>query len=243
MSELKTMLNDINTIYQLSYYIIYYKNLEQKDKIEECKNRIQSTYNKYNIKNINELVLIIEGYVKNIEIIKDEELIRLLLYVILDSKKRKVLEYNDEIFKNIYKYIIENGLFDPNWIIGTSSEPLFTMLPNSSDLYSVNMLVFNNESIDWNILNNGTDSFISFVYSYLNSSSYIEKSYYLEIIKSAIDRVDFDSIKRYKTSQKKVCYEVISISEKLKQLSDNNPSINPILDLVVQKVKTNNRKV
>ena len=65
----------------------------------------------------------------------------------LDSKKRKVLDYNDEILKNIYKYIIENGLYDPNWNIGVSSEPLFTMLPNSSDLYSVNMMVFNNESI------------------------------------------------------------------------------------------------
>ena len=41
--------------------------------------------------------------------------------------------------KNIYKYIIENGLYDPNWNIGVSSEPLFTMLPNSSDLYSVNI--------------------------------------------------------------------------------------------------------
>ena len=66
------------------------------------------------------------------------------------------------------------------------------MLPNSRNLYSVNMFVFNNELIDWNILNNGTDSFISFVYSYLNSSSDVEQSYYLEIIKSAINRVDLN---------------------------------------------------
>ena len=79
------------------------------------------------------------------------------------------------------------------------------MLPNSSDLYSVNMIVFNNELIDWNmnILNNGNDSFIYFVYNYLNSSSDVEQSYYFEIIKSAINRVDFDSTKRYKSSQKK----------------------------------------
>ena len=54
------------------------------------------------------------------------------------------------------------------------------------------MFVFNNELIDWNILNNGTDSFISFVYGYLNSSSDVEQSYYLEIIKSAINRVDLN---------------------------------------------------
>lgn len=82
------------------------------------------------------------------------------MFVILDSKKRKVIDYNDGILKNIYKYIIENGLYDSNWNIGTLSEPLFAMLPNSSDLYSVNMFVFNNELIDWNILNNGTDSFL-----------------------------------------------------------------------------------
>ena len=226
MSELKILLNDINNIYQLSYYIIYYKNLEQNDKIEECNNIIQNIYNKYNINNINELMLIIEEYVKNNEIIKDAELVRLLMFVILDSKKRKVLDYNDEILKNIYKYIIENGLYDPNWNIGTSSEPLFAMLPNSSDLYSVNMLVFNNELIDWNILNNGTDSFISFVY--------------LEIIKSAINKVDFDSTKRYKSSQKKVCYEVMSINESLEKLYNNNPSIISVLNLVAQKVKTKN---
>lgn len=240
MSELKILLNDINNIYQLSYYIIYYKNLEQNDKIEECNNKIQNIYNKYNINNINELILIIGEFVKNIEIIKDAELVRLLIFLILDSKKRKVLDYNDEILKNIYKYIIENGLYDPNWNIGTSSEPLFAMLPNSRDLYSVNMLVFNNELIDWNILNNGTDSFIFFVYSYLNSSSDVEQSYYLEIIKSAINRVDFDSTKRYKSSQKKVCYVTMSINESLEKLYNNHPSITSILNLVAQKVKTKN---
>ena len=240
MSELKILLNNINNIYQLSYYKLYYKNLEQKDKIEECNSNIQNIYNKYNINNINELISIIGEYVKNVEIIRDVELVRLLVFTILDSKKRKVLDYNDEILKNIYKYIIENGLYDPNWNIGTSSEPLFAMLPNSSDLYSINMLVFNNELIDWNILNNGTESFISFVYSYLNSSSDIEQSYYLEIIKSAINKVDFDSTKRYKSSQKKVCYEVMSINESLEKLYNNNPSIISVLNLVAQKVKTKN---
>ena len=60
---------------------------------------------KYNINNINELVLIIGEFVKTIEIIKDAELVRLLIFVILDSKKRKVLDYNDEILKKIYKYL------------------------------------------------------------------------------------------------------------------------------------------
>lgn len=189
MDDLKILLNDISKIYQLSYYKLYYKNLEQKDKIEECNSNIQNIYNRYNSNNINELISIIREYVKNVEIIRDVELVRLLVFTILDSKKRKVLDYNDEILKNIYKYIIESGLYDPNWNIGVSSEPLFTMSPNSSDLYSVNMIVFNNELNDWNILNNGNDSFIYFVYNYLNSSSDVEQSYYFEIIKSAIKRI------------------------------------------------------
>lgn len=241
MNDLKILLNDINKIYQLSYYKLCYKNLEQKDKIEECNSNIQNIYNKYNINNINELISIIGEYVKNVEIIRDVELVRLLVFTILDSKKRKVLDYNDEILKNIYKYIIENGLYDPNWNIGVSSEPLFTMLPNSSDLYSVNMIVFNNELIDWNILNNGNDSFIYFVYNYLNSSSDVEQSYYFEIIKSAINRVDFDSTKRYKSSQKKVCYEVMSINQSLEKIYKNNPSITSVLNLVSQKVKIKNK--
>lgn len=117
MDDLKILLNDISKIYQLSYYKLYYKNLEQKDKIEECNSNIQNIYNRYNSNNINELISIIREYVKNVEIIRDVELVRLLVFTILDSKKRKVLDYNDEILKNIYKYIIENGLYDPNWNI------------------------------------------------------------------------------------------------------------------------------
>ena len=56
MNDLKILLNDINKIYQLSYYKLYYKNLEQKDKIEECNSNIQNIYNRYNINNINELI-------------------------------------------------------------------------------------------------------------------------------------------------------------------------------------------
>ena len=155
---------------------------------------------------------------------------------IMDSSNRLVVS-----MAAFVRHCVENGLYDPNWNIGVSSEPLFTMLPNSSDLYSVNMIVFNNELIDWNILNNGTDSFIYFVYNYLNSSSDVEQSYYFEIIKSAINRVDFDSTKRYKSSQKKVCYEVMSINQSLKEIYKNNPSITSVLNFVSQKVKAKNK--
>lgn len=34
MDDLKILLNDISKIYQLSYYKLYYKNLEQKTKLK-----------------------------------------------------------------------------------------------------------------------------------------------------------------------------------------------------------------
>lgn len=234
MHELKTLLTDVNTICQLSFYKKYYINLDLNYKIEKCNNIIQNIYKKYNIDNINGLILIIEESIKNVEIIEDEELVRLLVFAILDSKKRKVLDYNDEILKSIYKHIIKRGLYNPNWSVGTSGEPLFAMLPNLVDLYTVNLLVFNNNLFDLNILVNGTDSFIHFVYSYMNSNNEYEKLYYLEIIKSIIDKVDFDSKRRYKSFQKNIFYEVESINECLEKLS-NNQAIGPILSLVAIK--------
>lgn len=235
MERLKELLNDILSIHELSYLLIYYKNLEMKNQIDDCNNKIKKIYKKYNLNNIDELVSLVDNYDKKEEIIKDKELMRLLVFLILESNKEKVLYYNDEIFKKMYKYIVENNLYDPNWNIGVSSEPLFAMLPNSSDLYDINLLVFNNELIDWNILNNGTDSFISFVYNYLNSNSEEEQLYYFEIIKSAIDKIDFNSTKRYKSSQKKVCFEVNSIKEILIRLNNNNNMINLILELIDKK--------
>ena len=53
--------------------------------------------------------------------------------------------------------------------------------------------------------------------------------------------IDFDSTKRYKSSQKKVCYEVMSINQSLEKIYKNNPSITYVLNLVSQKVKIKNK--
>jgi hypothetical protein len=158
---------------------------------------------------------------------------QLIVFLIIDSNKKKDIIHNDDVFKRIYKYIIENNLYDPNWSIGSSNEPLFTMLPNVSDLYNTNLLVFNNDLIDWNILNNGTDSFITFVYLYLNSNSKEEELYYLKIIKSAINRIDINSTKRYKSSQRKLCYEINSIKETITRIDNEDNRLTPILELIL----------
>lgn len=236
MDKLKKLLSDIYTIYSLKILIVsIYQNLSDKKQLNDCVCQIEDIYRKYNVNDIDDLISLVSEYSKQVQIVKDKELIKLLIFLILNSKERKIINYDDSLLKELYKFIIKNNLYDPNWNIGVSSEPLFVLLPNSSDLYDVNMLVFNNELIDWNILNNGTDSFTSFVYGYLNSNSEHERFYFLEIMKSAINRVDFDSTKRYKSSQKKVCYEVNPIREVLKELSEQNNTINFILDLIEKK--------
>ena len=77
MSGLKILLNDINNIYQLSYYIIYYKNLEQNDKIGECNNKIT------NINNLtNSASFIISIVFTNSPIINTNSFILLILYLL-----------------------------------------------------------------------------------------------------------------------------------------------------------------
>lgn len=244
MVKLKELLNDIYAIYELNYLmIVLYQKLADKKQLNNCIYQINEIYGKYNINNVDELISLVSEYSKSSHIVKDKELVKLLVFLILDSKKRNILDYNDNIIKELYKYIIENNLYDPNWNIGVSNEPLFVMLPESSDLFNINLLVFKDESIDWNILNNGTDSFISFIYKYLNSNSSEEKTYYFEIIKSAIDKIDFDSTKRYKSIQRNVCYEVESIRETLKKMTEQDDIINHIINLIDKKTNSSIKKL
>jgi hypothetical protein len=232
MYELQELLKDIFLIYELSYLNIFYNKVNMYTQIIESNNKIKEIYNKYKVNNIDELIRLVDNYELS-KIIYDKTLMQLIVFLIIDSNKKKDIIHNDDAFKRIYKYIIEHNLYDPNWSIGSSNEPLFTMLPNVSDLYNTNLLVFNNDLIDWNILNNGTDSFITFVYLYLNSNSKEEELYYLKIIKSAINRIDINSTKRYKSSQRKLCYEINSIKETITRIDNEDNRLTPILELIL----------
>ena len=80
----------------------------------------------------------------------------------------------------------ENLIKDPNIRIGTSSEPLFTILPKKEELLIYNLSVIANPLVDWTILRNGVIALESFIYEYETSESEMLKKYYHDIIMIAI---------------------------------------------------------
>ena len=70
-------------------------------------------------------------------------------------------------FEKLYKKIIEEEMYNPNWNIGISSEPFFRLLPVAPQFYETNLMVYQNPKLDWKILTNESDSFMFFVFSYV----------------------------------------------------------------------------
>ena len=80
----------------------------------------------------------------------------------------------------------ENLIKDPNVYIGTSSEPLFTMLPKKKELLNYNLKIISNTLVDWTILKNGTITLEHFIAEYEASKNEILKKYYRNIIMIAV---------------------------------------------------------
>ena len=111
----------------------------------------------------------------NQEHIYDESLLKYIIRI--DS---------DNLYKIYIDMVRENLIKDPNIRIGTSSEPLFTMLPKKKELLIYNLKVIANQLVDWTILNNGTIALEYFIYEYEASENEILKNYYHDIIMTAI---------------------------------------------------------
>ena len=117
-----------------------------------------------------------------------------------------------EEFKHIYKYLIENGLYDPNRIYGVSDEPFFSMLPRFSiyDLKECNKKVTTNPNTDFHILRNGMDMLYYALVSLKEAKSIEEKEYWEEYImwclKGSYSVLDS---KRYQSSLKKVMHDYV----------------------------------
>ena len=80
----------------------------------------------------------------------------------------------------------ENLIKDPNVHIGTSSEPLFTMLPKKEKLLVYNLKIIASPLVDWTILKNGTIPLEYFICEYEISKDEILKKYFHDIIMSAL---------------------------------------------------------
>ncbi len=129
---------------------------------------------KYNIDSFEEIedkILILWDQ----EHIYDESLLKYIIRI--DS---------DRLYKIYIDMVRENLIKDPNISIGTSSEPLFTMLPKKKELLIYNLKVIANPLVDWTILRNGTIALESFIYKYETSENEMLKKYYHDIIMIAI---------------------------------------------------------
>lgn len=93
---------------------------------------------------------------------------------------------SDNLYKIYIDMVKENMIKDPNICIGTSSEPLFTMLPKKQELLIYNLKVIANPLVDWTILKNGTIALESFIYAYETSENEMLKKYYHDIIMISI---------------------------------------------------------
>ena len=129
---------------------------------------------KYNIDSFEEIedkILILWDQ----EHIYDESLLKYIIRIDLDR-----------LYKIYIDMVRENLIKDPNISIGTSSEPLFTMLPKKKELLIYNLKVIANPLVDWTILRNGTIALESFIYKYETSENEMLKKYYHDIIMIAI---------------------------------------------------------
>lgn len=229
MEELIEKLTDFNQLCEYFFMIEYYDRMaarheldDEFSKVDERKlylEKIDILYKKYGVNSLNLMTSIIE---KDINIAQ--------LYTSFDLCKNIILIMNSKFyslsaFKELYKNIIVGGMYNPNWNIGVSGEPFFTLLPSVPEFYETNLMVYKNPELDWKILSNGMDSFMSFVFCYLNSKSEQEKEYYFKIINIALksSTIDLFSHDRYKSENKKVrFYDYPSIEEQIEEITDSN---------------------
>ena len=93
---------------------------------------------------------------------------------------------SDNLYKIYIDMVRENLIKDPNVHIGTSSEPLFTMLPKKEKLLVYNLKIIASSLVDWTILKNSTIPLEYFICEYETSKDEILKKYFHDIIMSAL---------------------------------------------------------
>ena len=229
MKELIEKLYDFNLLCEYFFMIEYYDRMaarhgldDEFSKLDERKfylEKINDIYKKYDVKSLNLMASIIEKDINNTKLYTSFDLCKNII-LIMNSKF-----YSLSAFKDLYKNIIVGEMYNPNWNIGVSSEPFFAFLPVIPEFYETNLMVYKNPKLDWKILNNEMDSFMCFVFCYLNSKSDQEKEYYFKIISLALKSptIDLKSHDRYKSETKKVkYYNYTSIEEQIEKIPDSN---------------------
>lgn len=187
---LNGVLEDSETIQFIKEKILISDNFKHIDKtLKYLDNSVDKDLNHKIINYLNNLIMFAEKYnVNSFEEIEDKILILwehghiydeiLLKYVIrIDS---------DNLYKIFIDMVKENLIKDPNVHVGTSFEPLFTMLPKKKKLLIYNLAIIASPLVDWTILKNGTIPLEHFIYEYETSKDEILKKYFHDIIMSAL---------------------------------------------------------
>lgn len=93
---------------------------------------------------------------------------------------------SDNLYKIYIDMVRESLIKNPNVRVGTSSEPLFTMLPKKKKLLIYNLKIIASPLVNWTILKNGTIPLEHFIYEYETTKDEILKKYFHDIIMSAL---------------------------------------------------------
>ncbi len=163
-------------------------------KVEEILKYLHSSIDDNNLnykftKYLNNLIIFAEKY--NIDSFEEIENKALKLWSQEHIYDESLLKYiiridSDNLYKIYVDMVRENLIKDPNIRIGTSSEPLFTMLPKKDELLIYNLKIIANPLVDWTILRNGIIALEYFIYEYETSENDTLKKYYHDIIMIAI---------------------------------------------------------
>lgn len=167
-----------------------FKHIDIENNLKYLYNSIDDNNLKYKIiKYLNNLIIFAEKY--NIDSFEEIENKILKLWNQEHIYDESLLKYiirigSDNLYKIYIDMVRENLIKDPNIHIGTSSEPLFTMLPEKEELLIYNLRVIANPLVDWTILRNGRIALEYFIDEYEVSENEMLKKYYYNIIMIAI---------------------------------------------------------
>lgn len=88
---------------------------------------------------------------------------------------------------DIYIDMVNESLIENvNKAIGTSSEPIFTMLPNDERYYESNLKLLSSPEVDWKVLRNGTTALEYYIFSYNHATNDTAKKYFHDVIMNAM---------------------------------------------------------
>ena len=187
---LNGVLEDSETIQFIKEKILICDNFKHIDKtLKYLDNSVDKDLNHKIINYLKNLIMFAKKYnVNSFEEIEDRILTLWEHEHIYDETLLKyvIRIESDNLYKIYIDMVRENLIKDPNVHIGTSSEPLFTMLPKKKKLLIYNLKIIASPLVNWTILKNGTIPLEHFIYEYETAKDKILKKYFHDIIMSAL---------------------------------------------------------